>query len=109
MFLSSKEEIEIDESLSHSPEKEQGELLTIVGDPEVGEPCMFVNVIYLSVFYFLCYEMDVSTDMSEDQVLEERGPDLNEEENIRMDAIREDHWRDVTEEGDDKKKMHELR
>ena len=36
VFLSSKEEVEMDEPLSHSPEKEQGELLTIVGDPEVG-------------------------------------------------------------------------
>ena len=36
MFLSLKEEVDMDEAISHSPEKEQGELLTIVGDPEVG-------------------------------------------------------------------------
>ena len=36
MFLSSKEEVEMDEPLSRSPEKEHGEFLTIVGDPEVG-------------------------------------------------------------------------
>ena len=46
---------------------------------------MFVKVVYLYVFYYLCYEMDVSTDISEDQVLEERDPDLNEEEDIIMD------------------------
>ena len=90
VFLSSKEEVEMDEPLSHSNQKEQGELLTIVGDPEVGEPCMFVNGMYLSVFYCLCYEMDVSTYMSEDKVSEERDPDLDEEEDIRMDAIREE-------------------
>ena len=40
---------------------------------------------------------------------EERDPDLNEEEDIILDEIREEHWRDVAEEGDDKKKIHELR
>ena len=41
VFLSSKEEVDMDEPLSHSPKTEQGELLTIVGYPEVGDPCMF--------------------------------------------------------------------
>ena len=40
---------------------------------------------------------------------EERYPNLNEEDDIRLDAIMEDHWRDVTEEGDDKKTIHALR
>ena len=35
--------------------------------------------MYLSVFYCLCYAIDISTDMSEDQVAEERDPYLNEE------------------------------
>ena len=38
----------------------------------------------------------------------ERDPDLNEEENIILDVIREEHWRDVSEEGDNKKKIHDL-
>ena len=50
---------------------------------------MFINGMYLSAFYCLCYEMYVSTDVSEDQVSEERDPDLNEDENIRLDEIRE--------------------
>ena len=41
-----------------------------------------------SVFYCLCYEIDISTDMLEDQVAEEKHPDLNEEEDIRLDEIR---------------------
>ena len=61
------------------------------------------------MFYFLCYVTDISTDMPEDQVAEERYPDLNTEEDIRLDAIREEHWRDVSEEGDDKKNIHSLR
>ena len=65
--------------------------------------------MYLSVFYFLCYDTDISTDMSEEQVAEERDPDLNEEEDIILDEIRGDHWRDVAEKGDDKKKIHALR
>ena len=52
---------------------------------------MFGKGMYLSVFYCLCYEMDISTDMSEEQVLVEIDPDLNEEEDIRMDNSREDH------------------
>ena len=36
VFLSSKGEVEMEEAISHSQEKEQGNLLTIVGDPEVG-------------------------------------------------------------------------
>ena len=63
----------------------------------------------LYVFYCLCYVNDISTDMSEDQVAEERYPNLNEEDDIRLDAIMEDHWRDVTEEGDDTKTIHDLR
>ena len=42
-------------------------------------------------------------------MLEERDPDLNEEEDIRMDAIMDKHWRDVSEEGDNKKKINALR
>ena len=65
--------------------------MAINGYPEVVEPCMFVKDMYLSVFYCLCYDMDLSTDMSEDQVDEERDPDLNEKEDIRLDEIREEH------------------
>ena len=70
--------------------------MTIVGDPEIGEPCIFGKGIYLSVFYCLCYEMDISTDILEGQVSEERDLNLNKEEDIRMDEIRDKHWRDVT-------------
>ena len=40
---------------------------------------------------------------------EKRDPDLNEKEDISLDEIREEHWRDVAEEGYDKKKVHSLR
>ena len=36
VFSSSKEEVDIDEAISHSPEKEQDEFFAIFGDPEVG-------------------------------------------------------------------------
>ena len=39
---------------------------------------------------------------------EERDPDLNEEEDIIMDKIRDEHWRGGSEEGEDKKKIHAL-
>ena len=109
VFLCSKEEVEMDEPLSNYPKKEQGELLIIGGNPEVGEPCMFGRGVYLYVFYFLCYAKEISTDFSEEQVSEERDPDLDEEEDIRMDDTRDEHWRDVAEGGDDKKNINALR
>ena len=36
VFLSSKEEVGMDDPISHLPKKEQGKLLTINRDPEVG-------------------------------------------------------------------------
>ena len=70
---------------------------------------MFVKGMYLSVYYCLCYDTNISTDMSEYQVAEERDPDLNEKEDIKLNEIREDHWRDIAEEGDDKKNINALR
>ena len=67
---------------------------------------MFVNGMYLSVFCCLCYEIVVSTDHLDQLVSEEIDPDLNEEQDTRIYTIREEHQRDVYEEGDDKKKIH---
>ena len=58
---------------------------------------MFIKGVYFSVFYCFCYDKDISTHMSENQVAEERDPYLNEEEDIRLDEIREYHWRNVSE------------
>ena len=91
VYLIEKEEVEMDESITLSPEIEEGVPLTINGDTTDGEPCMFVKGMYLSVFYCLCYDTDISTDISEEQVVEERDPDLNEMEEIRFDEIWEDH------------------
>ena len=59
--------------------------MTINGDTEVGEPCVFVKGMYLSVFNCLCYAKYRYTYFSEDRVAEERDPDLNEEDDIRLD------------------------
>ena len=40
------------------------------------------EVYIFSVFYCLCYAKEISRDMLEGQVSEERYPDLNEEEYI---------------------------
>ena len=48
-------------------------------------------------------------DFSGEHVLEERDPDLNEEEDIIMDDTRDEDWRDVAEDCDNKKKIHALR
>ena len=65
--------------------------------------------MYLSVLYCFFYDTDISTDILEGQVAEERDPDLNEKEDIRLDEIREYHWRDISEEKYDKKNIHALR
>ena len=41
--------------------------------------------------------------------MEERDLDLNEDEDIRMDEIRDKHWMDFAEEVDYKKNIHVLR
>ena len=62
VYLSEKEEVEMEESITLSPEIEEFEPLTINGDPPDGEPCTFVKGMYLSV---LCYDTNISTDISE--------------------------------------------
>ena len=39
---------------------------------------MFVKGMYLYVFYCLFYDTDLTTDYLEEQVVEERDPDLND-------------------------------
>ena len=45
---------------------------------------MFGKGIYLYVLYCLRHVSDISTDITEEQVLEDRDLELNEEEDIRM-------------------------
>ena len=82
--------------------------MTINGDPPDGEPCMFVKGMYLSIFYCLRYDTNLTTYYSEEQVVEERDPDLDEMDDIRFDEIREDRWRDLAEESNDKNNIHAL-
>ena len=42
-------------------------------------------------------------------MVEERDPDLDEMDDIRFDKIWENHWRDIAEKNDDKKKIHALK
>ena len=56
----------MDETLPSSPVNEQGELLIINGNPEVGEHCMFGRGVYLSVFNFFGCIKDISMDFSEE-------------------------------------------
>ena len=50
--------------------------------------------MYISLF-FLCYINEISMDMLEKQVSEDSNTYLNEEEGIRMEDSRYNHWRDV--------------
>ena len=53
--------------------------------------------MYFYVFYCYWYSKDISVDMLENQVVEEIDHDLNEEEDVILNAIREEHWMDVAE------------
>ena len=99
----------MEKSITLFPKKEEGVLLTINGDLADGEPCMFVKGMYLSLFFCLCYDTNISTYISEDQMAEESDPDLNKKEDIWFDEIREYHWRDIAEENNDKKMIYPLR
>ena len=48
-------------------------------------------------------------DILDEQVLEERDMDQNEEEDIIMEKIREEHQRDVAEDDEYKSNIHSLR
>ena len=49
----------MDKLISNLPEKEQSNLLTIDGYPDVLKPCMFEKGLYFSVFIFLCCVKDI--------------------------------------------------
>ena len=107
-YLCSKEKacLETEDPILYPPPKEQGELLTIDGYPVVEEPCMFERGMHFSMFYCLCYVTEIPTDMLEEQISEERDPDLDEEEDIRMEYSREEHWKYFYEDDKDKSKIH---
>ena len=69
---------------------------------------MFGRGMYLSVFYCLFYVTDMSMYLLEEIFSEERDADLNEDEDIRTDDTMYEHWRDVFEYGDYKKKIYAL-
>ena len=64
--------------------------------------------MYLSIYFLFCYEMDIYAYMLKYQVSEERYPDLNEEEDTRLNKIREENCWDIHQESDNKKKIHAL-
>ena len=58
---------------------------------------------------FLCYFKYMSTGILKEQVSDKRDPDLSEEEDIRMDEIRDEYCRDIFEEVYNKKNINILR
>ena len=66
-----------------------------------------IGVYYYYYYYF--HDNEISIDMFEEQVLKERYFELNEEEDIIMEDSREQHWGDVSEDGEDNSKINDLR
>ena len=69
---------------------------------------MFERGMYFYMFYCLSYVKEIPTDMLEEYVSYKRDPDLNEDADTRMEVIREEHLRDVAEDGEDKSTIHSL-
>ena len=68
--------------------------------------------MYLYVFYCLGFVNQISTDMLDKKVLEQRDPHLEEEEeeDIRISDTREEHWKDIYEDNDkERSKVHDMR
>ena len=60
---------------------------------------MFETGMYLSMFYCFYNIKEILIGMLEEYVSDKRDLDLNEDEDIRMEVSREEHWRDVAEGG----------
>ena len=70
-------------------------MLTIDGDPVCGGYGTFGKGIYLYIFYCLhIYFKDTSVHIVEEQVIEERDPDPEWEEDFRIYTDRDQHWRE---------------
>ena len=52
---------------------------------------MFEKVMYLSIFYCLSFVKEISANVVEEQVTEEKDPDLEGEENFRVYYDREEY------------------
>ena len=99
-YVCEKEEVgkEVDETLSYLPKRGQGELLTIHGDNFCEVDNTFVKGVYFSIFYWLCFVEDISPNIAEEQVMEEKTPDLEWEEDFRFSDDRGQKWRGVGQE-----------
>ena len=70
---------------------------------------MFEKGMYLSIFYCLCFVEVISVHTAEEQVMEERDPDIEWEEDFRISTDREEHWKEIEEEDNkDRGKVHAL-
>ena len=71
---------------------------------------MFERGMYLSVFYCLYFVNKRPTYMLDEQVVDERGPQLEMEEDIRILDNRQEHWEEVFEDNNENRsKVHALR
>ena len=54
---------------------------------------MFEKVMYLSIFYYMCFVEEISEDMVDKSVTEETDPYLEGREYFRVSNYREDNWK----------------
>ena len=89
-YICGKEEVgqEVDKTISDISKILQSELLTIYGDPVCELYGMFENLIYLFIFYYLCFVEDISVDIAYKQVMEDIDPDLEWQEDFRISYYR---------------------
>ena len=111
LYVYSKEDFdqEVNWTISYLTKKGEGGLLTIDGYNIDYLDLLFKEVMYVSVFYCICFCVDRLTNMLKEQLREERYPDLNMGEDITLSENRENHWKDYVEENNnDKGKVRSL-
>ena len=111
-YVCEKEEVEkqADETISDLPKRVQDELLSINWDTVYGGDGTFGKGINLSVFYCLCFVEEISVNIAEKQAMEERNPNIEQEEDLRISNDWVEHWKEVEEkENEERGKFHSLR
>ena len=71
--------------------------MTIEGGFIDEEGLIFEEGVYFSVFYYLHFVKEITMGMLEEQSREERDPDLEGEEDIRLSDDRVKCWNDIVE------------
>ena len=92
-YVYDKEEVgeQVDETISAFLKRGQGELLNIDGYNVCEGDLRFGKVMFLYIFYCLCFVVDISQNTAEEKVTEEKDTDFEWEEKLGISDDRKYH------------------